>query len=257
MINIDDFDSNRVWDAHAARTYDPAEATGMFDPQLLAATGDRLIELTEGGRVLEFAIGTGRVAVPLWQRGVDVSGLELSPDMVEVLRTKATEDEIPVTLGDMSTTRVEGEFSLVYLVFNTISNLLTQAGQVQCFRNAAAHLRPGGRFVIELWVPEVRSLTPGRSAVVFTDETDGFTGPGYLGIDTFDLLNQFVVSHHFHFGEGREATVGRSPHRFIWPSELDLMAQLAGFELEHRWADWTKAEFTAESPSHVSVYCLA
>jgi hypothetical protein len=153
-------------------------------------------------------------------------------------------------MGDMATARAPGEFALVYLVFNTISNLLTQAEQVACFRNAAAHLTPGGRFVVELWVPQLRELTPGQQATVWQLE------PGYIGLDAYDVLGQQVVSHHVHFGEGRTAEVFRSPHRYIWPAELDLMAQLAGFELESRHADWQGGEFTAESRSHVSVYRL-
>jgi hypothetical protein len=152
----------------------------------------------------------------------------------------------------MATTRAEGEFTLVYLVFNTISNLLTQDQQVECFRNAARHLVPGGRFVIELWVPELRRLPPGVPATVGVQED------GYLLVDTYDVLHQHVVSHHFEYDEsgGRAATVGRSPHRYIWPAELDLMGRLAGFELESRHADWQGSPFTAESPSHVSVYRL-
>ena len=177
-----------------------------------------------------------------------VTGIELSPHMVEQLRTKVDEDTIPVVLGDMATATAPGEFSLVYLVFNTIANLLTQEEQVACFRNAARHLVPGGRFVIELWVPELRKLPPGVEATVWLNE------PGYIGLDTYDVLHQRVVSHHFRFDEGRQAELGRTPHRYIWPSELDLMAQLAGFTLESRDADWSGAEFTADSRSHVSVY---
>ena len=136
------------------------------------------------------------------------------------------------------------------LVYNTIANLLTQDEQVACFRNAARHLVPGGRFVIELWVPELRKLPPGRPGVVCRAE------PGYIGVDTYDPLRQHVVSHHFTFGEGRQARLFRTPHRYIWPSELDLMARLAGMEPESRHADWTGSEFTADSPSHVSVYRL-
>jgi hypothetical protein len=160
------------------------------------------------------------------------------------------EATIPVILGDMATATAPGSYTLVYLVFNTIANLLTQAEQVACFRNAARHLTPGGRFVIELWVPDLRRLPPGSAAMVFTSE------PGYIGLDTYDVLNQHVVSHHFRFDETRQARLYRTPHRYIWPAELDLMAQLAGFALESRHADWTGAEFTAESRSHVSVYRL-
>jgi SAM-dependent methyltransferase len=210
---------------------------------------DRLVQLADGGAALELAIGTGRVAIPLAEAGVPVTGVELSVPMLAQLRTKVDERTIPVVRGDMSTTRVPGAFSLVYLVFNTISNLLSQREQVACFRNAARHLTPGGRFVVELWVPELRLLPPGQSATVFASAT------GYIAVDAFDLVDQQVVSHHFEFGEsGRQARVSRSPHRYIWPGELDLMAQLAGLELESRHADWTGSPFTSESRSHVSVY---
>lgn len=238
-----------IWDAAAARRYD-TPGTGMFAPEVLTPTVDRLAELADGGAALEFAIGTGRVAVPLAGRGVPVTGIELSGPMVEQLRTKADEATIPVVMGDMASTRAPGTYSLVYLVYNTISNLLTQAEQVECFRNAARHLTPGGRFVIELWVPELRTLPPGKEATVWR------TDSGYIGLDTYDILDQRVVSHHFRFDETEEARLYRSPHRYIWPSELDLMAQLAGFQRESRHADWSGTEFTAESRSHVSVYRL-
>lgn len=239
-----------IWDAKAANSYD-TPGTGMFDPDLLDATAGRLAALANGGRALEFAIGTGRVALPLHARGVPVTGIELSEPMVAVLRAKPEAAGIDVVIGDMTGTAVPGPFSLVYLVYNTISNVLTQAAQVEVFRNAARHLQPGGRFVIELWVPDLRRLPPGREATVFVSE------PGYIGLDTVDPLNQIVVSHHFRFGEGRATTLFRSPHRYIWPAELDLMAQIAGFTLESRHADWAGSPFTAESTSHVSVYRLA
>jgi len=242
-------EQDEIWDADAARRYD-TPGTGMFAPEVLGPTVDRLAALADGGRALELAIGTGRVAIPLAERGVPVTGIELSRPMVERLREKADEDAIPVVLGDMSEVRAPGEFSLVYLVFNTISNLLEQDAQVACFRNAARHLRPGGCFVIELWVPELRSLPPGKDAVVWQVD------PDYIGLDTYDVLAQHVVSHHVHFGDGSEARLSRSPHRYIWPAELDLMAQLAGFALESRHADWAGGEFTADSRSHVSVYRL-
>lgn len=236
-----------IWDTQAAESYDTPHA-GMFSPDVLQPTVERLAELAREGRALEFAIGTGRVAVPLHERGVAVAGIELSPAMVAQLRKKADEAAIPVVLGDMATAVAAGNYSLVYLVFNTISNLLTQAEQVNCFRNAARHLMPGGRFVIELSVPDLRKLPPGQKALVWQAE------PGYIGLDTYDVVRQHVVSHHFKFGEGRQSQVFRTPHRYIWPAELDLMAQLAGFELESRHADWVGSEFTAESRSHVSVY---
>ncbi|UCM88553.1 class I SAM-dependent methyltransferase [Streptomyces marincola] len=240
---------DEIWDAEAAANYD-TPGTGMFAPEVLGPTVDRLAELAAGGRALEFAIGTGRVAVPLARRGVPVTGVELSGPMIERLRTKVDEATLPVVVGDMATAEAPGPFRLVYLVFNTISNLLTQAEQVACFRNAARHLEPGGRFVIELGVPGLRELPRGQRGVVFHSE------PGYLGVDTYDVLKQHMVSHHVRFGAGREARLYRSPHRYIWPAELDLMGQLAGFALESRHADWQGAEFTAESPSHVSVYRL-
>jgi ribosomal protein S18 acetylase RimI-like enzyme/ubiquinone/menaquinone biosynthesis C-methylase UbiE len=237
-----------IWTAEVADHYD-TPGDGMFSADTLGPTTARLAELAGSGRALEFAIGTGRVAVPLAARGVPVSGIELSPSMIEVLRTKADEDTIPVTIGDMAAVRVAGEFSLVYLVFNTISNLLTQEDQVACFRNAARHLSPGGRFVIELWVPELRRLPPGTPATV------GIADPDYILLDTYDVLRQHVTSYHFRFtADSTEAHLERTPHRYIWPAELDLMAQLTGFTLESRHADWTGTEFTADSPSHVSVY---
>jgi len=236
-----------IWDVETARRYDTPGA-GMFAPEVLGPAVDRLVGLAGDGQALEFAIGTGRVAVPLAERGVRVTGIELSPPMIDQLRTKVDEATIPVIVGDMATAVAPGKYTLVYLVFNTISNLLTQAEQVACFRNAARHLEPGGRFVIELWVPELRRLPPDRQATVFHSE------PGYIGLDTYDVLRQHVVSHHFTFDESRQAQLFRSPHRYIWPAELDLMAQLAGFELEARHADWAGADFTAESRSHVSVY---
>jgi SAM-dependent methyltransferase len=238
-----------IWDKAVAEAYD-TPGTGMFDPGLLRQTVDRLADLAVGGRTLEFAIGTGRVAVPLAQRGIPIAGIELAPPMIVELRKKADEATIPVVIGDMTTATVPGRFSLVFLVFNGISNVLTQSEQIACLRNAAKHLQPGGRFIIELWVPDLRRLPPGSMATVFTAE------PNYIGLDTVDTLNQIVVSHHFRFGEGSEATLFRSPHRYVWPAELDLMAQLAGFTLESRHADWIGSPFTAESRSHISVYKL-
>jgi SAM-dependent methyltransferase len=240
---------DEIWDVDAARRYDTPGA-GMFAPDVLRPAVDCLARLAGDGRALEFAIGTGRVAVPLAERGVPVTGIELSGPMIAQLRTKADEDTIPVVVGDMASAAAPGAFTLVYLVYNTISNLLSQSEQVTCFRNAARHLAPGGRFVVELWVPELRKLPPGQQGTVWQSE------PGYIGLDTYDVLHQRVVSHHFHFGDSTEARLFRSPHRYIWPAELDLMGQLAGFELESRHADWSGSEFTADSRSHVSVYRL-
>lgn len=243
-------DGVEIWDADTARRYD-TPGTGMFAPEVVDPAVDRLAELADGGRALEFAIGTGRIGVPLAARGVPVTGIELSRPMVDQLRTKADEQAIPVVVGDMTQATAPGTYTLVYLVFNTISNVLTQAGQIACFRNAARHLAPGGRFVVELEVPDLRRLPPTQSAVVFHNQ------PGYIGVDTYDLLHQHLTSHHFEFDrETRQARVGTSTHRFVWPAELDLMAQLAGFTLESRHADWRGAAFTSESVSHVSVYRL-
>jgi len=238
-----------LWDDATAQAYD-TPGTGMFAPEVLGPTVERLAGLAAGGRALEFAIGTGRIAVPLAARGVPVAGIELSGPMIDRLRTKADEATIPVVRGDMATARAPGTFSLVYLVYNTISNLLTQDAQVACFGNAARHLAAGGRFVVELWVPDLQRLPPGAHAAVFAVE------PGYVGFDSYDVLHQRVVSHHVRFGEDGAGRVARSPHRYVWPAELDLMARLAGFALESRSADWAGAEFTAASRSHVSVYRL-
>jgi len=249
VVIVDGMRQDEIWDVDAAARYDTPD-TGMFAPEVLGPAVDRLAALAGNGRALEFAIGTGRVGIPLAERGVRVTGIELSIPMIDRLRTKADEAALPVIAGDMATTVAPGEYSLVYLVFNTIANLLTQAEQVACFRNAARHLVPGGRFVIELWVPELRRLTPGQEAAIWRCE------PGRIVLQTYDVVRQLVVSHHFTFGDSRQALLVRCPLRYIWPAELDLMAQLAGFELESRHADWSGAEFTAESRSHVSVYQL-
>ncbi|WP_374619003.1 methyltransferase domain-containing protein [Devosia sp.] len=243
-------DLDGIWDTEAAETYDTPGA-GMFDPVLLAQTTDRLAALADGGSVLEFAIGTGRIAIPLIERGIPVSGIEMSAAMLDVLRRKVDAATLPVVLGDMTSASVPGRFSVVALVFNGISNVLTQDAQIACFENAARHLSRGGCLVIELWVPDLRRLPPGSKAAVFAADT------GYVGLDTIDVLEQIVVSHHFHFDDGREARLFRSPHRYVWPAELDLMARLAGFTLESRHSDWAGSPFTAESRSHVSVYRLA
>lgn len=242
-------DHKDIWDAEAAKSYDTPD-TGMFDPTLLRQTTDRLVELADGGAVLEFAIGTGRIAVPLVERGLKVAGIEYSQAMIDELRTKVDAATLPVVAGDMTSATAPGRYSLVALVYNGISNVLTQEEQIACFANAARHLSAGGRFAIELEVPDLRRLPPGQDASVFAVQ------PGYIGLDTVDPLRQIIVSHHFRFGEGREARLFRSPHRYAWPAELDLMAKLTGFELEARHADWVGSPFTAESRSHISVYRL-
>jgi SAM-dependent methyltransferase len=235
-----------LWSEQVAQTYDES-AAAMYAPEVLGATVDFLARRAGGGRALELAIGTGRVALPLSARGVPVAGLDLSTPMVAQLRKKPGGSEIPVVIGDMSSTRVPGQFRLVYLVFNTITNLLTQQGQVECFRNAARHLEPGGRFAIEVFVPDLRRLPPGETVRPFD------IGDTHVGFDTFDVVNQRLVSHHYWIGEGSARTF-HSPHRYVWPSELDLMAQLAGLDLRERWADWRERPFTADSTAHVSVW---
>ena len=217
------------------------------DPAVIAQTVDVLAELAGGGAALELAIGTGRIALPLVERGVPVHGIDLSEAMVARLRAKPGGDAIPVTIGDFATTRVPGEFALAYLVFNTISNLTTQDAQVACFANAASHLAPGGCFVIEVGVPELRRLAPGETMVVFDASED------HWGIDEYDVVAQGLVSHHFSAVDG---AVHKSsiPFRYAWPAELDLMARLAGMRLRERWADWDRSPFTADSGKHVSVW---
>lgn len=246
MTDVWNLAQTDLWDTEAAQRYDsPGE--GMFAPEVLGPTVTRLAALADGGPALELAIGTGRVAIPLHEAGVPVTGIELNRPMIDRLREKVSEEEIAVVEGDMTSTRVPGEFALVYLVFNTISNLYTQEQQVACVRNAAAHLRPGGAFVVELWVP--KPVPAGSAHAQVFGSRDG-----YLGVDVLDLARQRGVSHHVTFDADGAARVGFSPFRFVWPAELDLMAQLAGMTLESRHADWEGAEFTGESPSHVSVY---
>lgn len=239
--------SSDLWDEDDAARYDDTSAE-MFAPHVLDPAVDFLARLAGPGPALEFAIGTGRVAVPLAARGIRVCGIELSQPMVDQLRRKVSAERLPVAVGDMATTTVPGEFSLVYVVWNSIGNIRTQDEQVQCFRNAARHLAPGGRFVIELWVPGIRRMPPGQSAVPFA-VTDR-----HLGFDTYDLVTQQGTSHHYRRLDDGSTRYGFSNFRYIWPAECDLMAQLAGLELEQRVADWEGAPFTSDSESHVSVW---
>ena len=239
--------SSDLWDEETARRYD-TDAAEHFAPAVLEPILDALTRLADGGPALELAIGTGRVAVPLLARGVPVTGIELSEPMVRQLRTKVDEATLPVTLGDMATAVVPGEFSLVYLVFNTISNLRTQDEQVACFVNAARHLRPGGRFLIELWIPPLRRMPPGQSVVPF-DLSDE-----HLGFDTYDLATQATVSHHYTREPDGSFRYSPGRFRYLWPSECDLMARIAGLELEERAADFRGTPFTSDSEHHVSVW---
>jgi SAM-dependent methyltransferase len=219
----------------------------MFAPEVVEPTVDFLAQLATGGRALEFAIGTGRIALPLAERGVDVHGIELSRAMVTQLRAKPGGEDIGVAIGDMATAKAPGSYRLVYLVFNTIMNLTTQEAQAACFRNAAEHLEPGGCFVIEVGVPDLRRLPPGQTHVVF-DLSDG-----HVGIDEYDVGRQGLVSHHFtRRGDVWELSSG--PFRYVWPHELDLMATATGLRLRERWSGWRREPFTSESRSHVSVW---
>jgi SAM-dependent methyltransferase len=229
-----------------AERYDQS-LPGMYDPAVLDPTVDFIAELARGGPALELGIGTGRIAVPLAQRGIRVHGIDLSEAMVARLRTKPGAERIGVTIGDFSTATVDGSFSVAYLVFNTIMNLTTQDEQVACFRNVAAHLEPGGCFVIEVMVPELQRLPPGETFRPFD------VSATHLGFDEYDVVSQGLISHHYFFEDGRLGP--RSiPFRYAWPAELDLMARLAGMTLRERWGGWRREPFTKDSTRHVSVW---
>ena len=208
---------------------------------------DVLAELAGEGAALELGIGTGRIALPLAARGVRVVGIDLSEAMVERLRAKPGGDSIDVTIGDFATTTVDGTFSLAYLVFNTINNLTTQDEQVACFQNVAGHLEPGGCFVIEVGVPDLQRLPHGE---VYRPL---YVSPTRIGFDEYDVVSQGLISHHYRVGEGGLEVLS-IPFRYVWPSELDLMARVAGMTLRERWAGWTREPFTSESDRHVSVW---
>jgi SAM-dependent methyltransferase len=241
--------SSEVWDKETATRYDQ-DAASYFTPEVLEPTVDFLHQLAGEGPALEFAIGTGRVGIPLAARGIDVTGIELSEPMVAQLRQKVPETELPVVVGDMATSSAPGagSYSLVFLVWNSISNLRTQAEQVECFRNAARHLRSGGRFVIELWVPPIQRLAPGQQVVPMR------LAEGHLVFDTYDLATQESASHHYVTDTDGAVRYGVGHFRYIWPAECDLMALLAGLYLESRFADWNRTPFTAASESHISVW---
>jgi SAM-dependent methyltransferase len=239
--------SSDVWGEEIAQRYD-VDSADRFAPGVLGPTVDFLARLAGPGAALELAIGTGRVGIALASRGVPVTGIELSEPMVRQLRRRVDEAALPVVVGDMATTRVAGEFALVYLVWNTISNLRTQGEQVDCFRNAARHLSSGGRFVIELWVPPVRRLPPGQTAVPMGLQD------GHLVFDTYDLTTQQCTSHHYLRTADGTVSYGAGHFRYIWPAECDLMARLAGLMPESRAADWHGTPFTSDSERHVSVW---
>ncbi|MDQ6877664.1 MAG: class I SAM-dependent methyltransferase [Candidatus Dormibacteraeota bacterium] len=232
--------------ADVAPRYDQDHAA-MYEPVVVNPAVDLLADLAAGGRALELAVGTGRIALPLAGRGVDVHGIELSQAMVDQLRAKPGGRELPVTIGDMATARADGEFSLVYLVFNTIVNLTTQAAQVACFANAAAHLLSGGCFVVEVNVPQLQRLPPGETLRAFDASAT------HWGLDEVDVVSQAMTSHHFTLADG-EIEHRPIPFRYVWPSELDLMAQLAGLWLRDRFGGWSGEPFTADSRSHVSIW---
>ena len=234
-----------IFDAAVAATYDERHGGSGTDDVRKAV--QLLKELANGGDVLEFAIGTGRVALPLQDMGVKVGGIELSRAMVDQLRRKESGQPIDVAIGDMSSTRVDGAFSLVYLVYNTIDNLITQDAQMACFANAAAHLKTGGRFLIETLVPPIQKVPFGETKLAFE------CSPTHWGIDEFDVVSQTYTSHHIHL-EGEHARQISVPFRYAWPAEFDLMARAAGMVLEHRWSDWDRSPFTATSHRHVSVW---
>lgn len=239
-------DADGYFGERVAATYDESSAD-RFDPAVVDATVSVLAGLAGGGRALELGIGTGRIALPLADRGVPVHGIELSRAMVARLRAKPGGDAIGVTIGDFATTRVDGTFSLAYLVFNTIMNLTTQAAQVACFRNVAAHLEPGGCFVIEVGIPDLRRLPAGQSVVPF------HVSPTRWAFDVYDVASQSMSSNYVAVVDGR-GEYRSIPFRYVWPAELDLMAQLAGLRLRARWDGWTEEPFTSESSQHVSIW---
>jgi SAM-dependent methyltransferase len=235
-----------VFGEEVAARYDELHAE-KADPAVVDPIVDVIAELAGNGRALELAIGTGRIGLPLARRGVQVHGIEISLAMVARLRAKPGGEAIGVSIGDMATTQAPGSPLVAYLVANTIGNLTTQEAQVACFRNVAAHLEPGGRFVIELIVPDLQRLPPGERTRTFQFSDD------HVGIDEYDLANQRLTSHHWTF-DGQSWARFSVPFRFAWPAELDLMAQLAGMQLRERWGGWKREPFTSDSRKHVSVW---
>jgi SAM-dependent methyltransferase len=234
-----------VFDERIAALFDtPSE---MTDPAVLGPTVDFLAGLADGGRALEFGIGTGRVAIPLRARGVNVTGIDVSAPMIARLRSKPGAEDIHAIVGTCATTKADGKFSLVYCVWNSFMNLLTQDEQVQCFRNAAHHLAPGRSFVIEVLVPGLQRLPPGETVRPFS------VTPTYLGFDEYDVVTQRQTSHHYWVVDGR-LELWSSPGRYVWPSELDLMGELAGLSLRERWGGWDRSPFGLQSENHVSVW---
>ena len=238
--------AENYFDERIAATYE-AKWPELFDPAVVDPAVSFLAGLARSGTALELGIGTGRLALPLSRRGIRVHGIELSPAMAARLRAEPEADGIGVTIGDFVSATVSGTFGLAYLVRNTIMNLTTQDAQVECFRNAAGHLEPGGCFVIEVIVPELQRLPPGETVRAFT------VTPRHLGFDEYDVASQGVISHHYWVDNGEFETFS-APFRYVWPSELDLMARLAGMTLRERWSDWNREPFTSDSMSHISVW---
>jgi SAM-dependent methyltransferase len=245
-VNADQGGSEGFFGERVAAFYDE-RSDGMSAPEVVGPVVQMLADLAGDGGALEFGIGTGRIALPLAERGVRVAGIDNSEAMLARLRAKPGAEAIDVALGDFASTRVDGEFSLVYLVFNTISNLVTQDAQVACFQNAAAHLRSGGRFVIENGVPALQSLPPGQTVIPFRADPEGFS------FDVYDVVTQRFSSQHFYIVDGKVEAFPVE-FRYAWPAELDLMARLAGMRLQNRWAGWQREPFTNLSRAHVSVY---
>ena len=243
--NDTSMDSDGYFGKDVAATYDDDRA--IFRPEVIDPVVDFLYGLAGSGPALEFGIGTGRIAIPLAQRGIEVCGIDLSKAMIDKLREKPAAATLHSEVGDFATTRMDRSFSLVYLIFNTISNLTTQEAQVACFRNAAAHLQPGGTFVIELFIPRLQWLPPGETRLAFD------VSERHWGIDEYEVATQSLTSHHVVFTGDRTRRMS-IPFRYVWPAELDLMAQLAGMKLKARWGGWNKEPFTRDSTSHVSVW---
>ena len=239
-------DADGYFGERVAATYDESSAD-MFEPAAVDAAAGVLAGLAGRGRALELGIGTGRIALPLARLGVPVHGIDMSRAMVARLRDKPGGDAIGVTIGDFATTRVDGTFAVAYLVFNTITNLTTQAAQVACFGNVAAHLEPGGCFVIEVSIPDLRRLPPGQDVVPF------HVSPARWAFDVYDVATQAMSSNYVEVAGGRGEYTS-FPFRYVWPAELDLMAQLAGMRLRERWDGWTREPFTSESRQHVSIW---
>ena len=244
---IGESDSEGFFGERAAAVYDERTA-GMFDRAAVDPAVQVLAELAGPGATLEFGIGTGRIALPLAeQRGVRVVGIDSSQAMVARLLPKPGGKNVEVTIGDFAPARVDGEFSLVYLVFNTIFNLVTQDAQIACFANAAAHPSSGGHFVIETHVPDLQRLPLGQTIIPFRADPEG------ISFDVYDVVTQRFISQHYVF---TDAGVESFPVelRYAWPAELDLMARLAGLTLQQRWAGWQREPFTSLSRAHVSIY---